>query len=313
MAKKGNIHVTCSQCGNDTLVTGYAFARNKTGNFFCNIHCKSLFFVGNKNPAFNSIEKKCDYCGTLISVSGFEAKKYKHNFCNLRCRDLFFEKKFVDVACNFCGKPKTINSSDYNANKNYFCDLTCYVAWRKKNSSNRNNADVGKIEVFCANCGTKKLVYKSVIIRHSLHFCNKKCKGIWMSNNIIGSKSPLWMGGKTEKQKLIRGNSKMSAWRNSIFERDNYTCQFCGKHGGKLNAHHIVPVSIDCNKIYNINNGITLCVVCHKRAHRIGTIENRIFIGYRLKYASTDRIDKDYYQCINDVFDSIINGEYIMN
>lgn len=50
-----------------------------------------------------------------------------------------------------------------------------------------------------------------------------------------------------------------------IYQRDNWTCQTCGKHGGVLNAHHKIPYSI--SKDNSLNNLITLCIPCHARIH----------------------------------------------
>lgn len=58
-------------------------------------------------------------------------------------------------------------------------------------------------------------------------------------------------------------------WRKSVFERDDYTCQICGKKGCELNAHHIKSFSRYPNFRYDVSNGITLCKKCHKEVHRI--------------------------------------------
>jgi hypothetical protein len=50
-----------------------------------------------------------------------------------------------------------------------------------------------------------------------------------------------------------------------VYQRDNYTCQTCGKKGGLLNAHHKIPWAISKND--NPNNLITLCVECHAKIH----------------------------------------------
>ena len=307
------ILVKCSVCKSDISITQDRQNRSKSGKFFCNKECKAAYFSGKNNPAFNSIEKTCDYCGKTMIATQSRLIRYKYIFCGSDCRDKFFKKQFVTVKCDYCGAEKQMLKSVASRAKNHFCDKACKGKWQSENLSGSNNPVYDKIIVRCSNCGKEKAVSKCIKANHKHFFCNKKCKGAWMSHSVVGEKNPCWKGGLTDKRRLARGKLEADVWRKQVFERDNYTCQFCGKHGGKLNAHHIVPVSIDCNKIYDINNGITLCVVCHKRAHGIGTIENRIFIGYRLKDASTSRIDKDYYQCINDVFlfkfNSMTQGE----
>lgn len=62
--------------------------------------------------------------------------------------------------------------------------------------------------------------------------------------------------------------SEYKAWRTAVFQRDNYTCQLCGAHGVKLNAHHRFPYATYPHLRYDVDNGVTLCVPCHKNVHR---------------------------------------------
>lgn len=64
------------------------------------------------------------------------------------------------------------------------------------------------------------------------------------------------------KTSLIRS---LGVWSNKVKERDG-RCVVCGEVKG-LEAHHIVPKSVDSSHQLNINNGITLCEGCHAKAH----------------------------------------------
>jgi len=82
-----------------------------------------------------------------------------------------------------------------------------------------------------------------------------------------GSEHVQWRGGRVSKQKLFRNSVAYIRWRNKIFARDNYSCQWCGKHGGYLEAHHIVPLRdcIEDSRSLADSNGITLCRSCHAK------------------------------------------------
>ena len=70
------------------------------------------------------------------------------------------------------------------------------------------------------------------------------------------------------KNSDYRGTPEYAEWRKAVFERDNYTCQDCLTIGGKLNAHHIHKFSKYPAERYLVENGITLCVQCHRLRHR---------------------------------------------
>ena len=57
-------------------------------------------------------------------------------------------------------------------------------------------------------------------------------------------------------------------WRTNVFKRDGFTCQICNQVGGVLNAHHPKTWSEYPKLRYDIDNGVTLCVGCHKNLHR---------------------------------------------
>ena len=66
----------------------------------------------------------------------------------------------------------------------------------------------------------------------------------------------------------IRNSKEYQEWRSDVFERDHYICQNCGQVGGSLNAHHIKSFKDYPDLRLDVNNGITLCLKCHKLAHR---------------------------------------------
>lgn len=76
-------------------------------------------------------------------------------------------------------------------------------------------------------------------------------------------------------------------FRESVFRRDRYKCQVCGKQwtkedtdpvDKKMNAHHITDRSLMPNGGYVKENGITVCEdPCHMRVeqyHITGTVDD---------------------------------------
>ena len=73
-----------------------------------------------------------------------------------------------------------------------------------------------------------------------------------------------WKGGVTPEHKLFRRGIEYKLWRESVFERDNFTCQVCGEKGVYLESHHIKSFANFPELRLAIDNGQTLCRECHK-------------------------------------------------
>lgn len=91
----------------------------------------------------------------------------------------------------------------------------------------------------------------------------------------VGDKSPTWKGGITPINIKIRNSKEFILWRKSVFERDNYTCIWCGIKSGNgkaiiLHADHIKPFALFPELRFAIDNGRTLCIDCHKKTDTYG-------------------------------------------
>jgi len=57
------------------------------------------------------------------------------------------------------------------------------------------------------------------------------------------------------------------AWRKRVFERDNYKCMICGTNKD-LHAHHINSRKEYPELEFDVDNGKTLCKMCHAKQHK---------------------------------------------
>ncbi len=89
------------------------------------------------------------------------------------------------------------------------------------------------------------------------------------AERVSGSNSRWYDPSLTDADRQKHRGKAVRVWRKSIYKRDDYTCQKCMIRGGELNAHHICNWK-DHEKVrFEIGNGITLCIDCHKKFHNI--------------------------------------------
>lgn len=86
---------------------------------------------------------------------------------------------------------------------------------------------------------------------------------------VLEGKHHLWRGGITPINRAIRISFPYRVWRRSVLERDGYKCTWCSTND-KLQADHIKPFSTFPELRFDINNGRTLCIDCHRKTDTWG-------------------------------------------
>ncbi len=90
------------------------------------------------------------------------------------------------------------------------------------------------------------------------------------SETYKGSNNPNWKGGITPINLAIRMSPRYQQWKIQVFKRDNHTCQKCGLKTRKIEAHHIKSFSQYPELRFDLENGQTLCIECHKKTDNYG-------------------------------------------
>lgn len=108
------------------------------------------------------------------------------------------------------------------------------------------------------------------VIRRILREANEPRKEIAAARDIRREKHPRWRSDLTPDERETRRDLYLQkVWRKKIYARDEYICQKCGDdRGHNLNAHHIEPHCRDRSLRWDLSNGVTLCVKCHRKFHR---------------------------------------------
>jgi hypothetical protein len=100
--------------------------------------------------------------------------------------------------------------------------------------------------------------------------------------SIRGAGNPQWKGGKTDLGRAIRSLPEYTSWRTDVFQRDKWTCVQCRRKGCRkviIHTDHVQRFAdliekfsikttgdaIACAALWDVNNGRTLCIDCHKQ------------------------------------------------
>lgn len=181
------------------------------------------------------------------------------------------KKNGVNKDCISCSKSFYVALHRSDVAK--YCSHACY-----------SHTISQKIERVCIKCSSTFLTSPSKTIGKRGQFCSKKCSIGHMKLGSSHSEEtkakiratsyvrfekkenhPRWKGGITPINKAIRSSREYKTWRKHVFNRDNYTCQACGQKGGSLQADHVLPFAYYPDIRFEILNGQTLCVPCHRK------------------------------------------------
>jgi hypothetical protein len=191
-------------------------------------------------------KKNCGICGTPFTGTDKQKNCLNHRY-HKKESDLVKQRIFKK--CPICGK------EFYGRNKN--CSKGCYDIYIEKLKRGRLKK--------CSYCG--RHILTRPCHERKYNFCSKDCWFKFKKNKpnfkIRKDKHPQWKGGiKRRSTTTIR----YKQWRESVYQRDNYKCVFCGNNR-LITAHHIVAWSDDEQLRFYKTNGITLCKKCHKEIH----------------------------------------------
>lgn len=223
-----------------------------------------------KKHTYDEVKEYIESFGYILLSNEYKNNRQKLNLiCPLghMCKISFFNFKISGNRCRECRKINMRNmfKFDYEFVKSIF-EKRGYILLDEEYI----NVET-KMNYICPN--HPNII--SQITFHCLYYDNIGCKLCYLENN-RGENHHNWKHDKTQEERLLqRGYYEYKQWRNSIYNRDDYTCQCCGKRGGKLNAHHLDSYAYNKEKRVDINNGMTLCKTCHTEFHKIyGKLNN---------------------------------------
>lgn len=259
----------CANCG--STFEDYPSRREGRGRktFFCKRECKY------EHESDDTVERDCANCGTTLILPEYRLKdstdgySIDNHFCNKRCESEWKTSNWVgenhpswggglvELTCEECGdtyevKPSLVDTSRY-------CKMECKrAAW----------AD-DPIEFECSICGAD-FSLQPCRVRSEAPTCSKRCFRKLLSELRKGENNPAWDGGKETYY-----GSNWNRQRRAALERDGFECQLCGMSGSEhreqyskqLHVHHITRLKSfedDYEVANNLENLVTLCLVCHK-------------------------------------------------
>jgi 5-methylcytosine-specific restriction endonuclease McrA len=255
----------CKNCGKEMILANWEKDRK-----FCCADCYHKFSKGKRKTA---IKRECIECGKEFYFYDCPSNRKVGRvgkYCSIKCCAKSEEyRKNISIAGK--GKKRTAETKQRMREAQLGKKHTEETKKKLREASKKRREKYGYI--------LSPEARKKISIRNLT-------RGI-KPPIIKGEKNHMWRGGITPLNHNIRNCFKYRQWRDDVFTRDDWTCQECGARCGNgkkviLNAHHIENFSdimarnkietyeqaIECEELWNINNGITFCENCHNKKER---------------------------------------------
>lgn len=228
----------------------------------------------------------CSTCSKPTYRNQSSLEGHKNFYCSKACRVLS-----SDVACKQCGILVRKKRCHLQKQLHAFCSVQCGATWRREWLI-QHPEERAKISIRMTGKKQSEETIRKRVAKNKGRKRTEEMKALMRKNAPREEQSHSWKGGKSPLNYRLRRSSWMKDWRNAVFARDNWTCVDCGSRGGILNAHHLVPFKditdyiftktrdfeeiIKWPGLWDISNGVTLCVGCHRMRHFCGlsTVKN---------------------------------------
>jgi 5-methylcytosine-specific restriction endonuclease McrA len=189
-----------------------------------------------------TVKIKCLNCNKEFEVTQSEVNRGYGKFCSRSCAAIYRNKKRlkaekVKLICQYCGNTYTkeireIKQLHKKGMESKYCSIKCLNASKRKKREVKN----------CLNCSKE---FEFIPYKNN-KFCSIDCVREYKSKN--------------------KNICKKLKLRFLVLERDNFTCQYCGRTPSKdrsviLEIDHIIPKSKGGTD--DIDNLITSCKECN--------------------------------------------------
>lgn len=224
-----------------------------------------------KPPTQRSSEHTCAQCGSL-----YRRRPGRGEYCSQDCyKSMRRERKQVTCAdgLSYQKRHYLANWADYQRknsarNAKNSEGIRAYKQTYYRAHEGRDKKPVPlRVELVCTCCGKTYTRQPNEAARSRMPYCGMKCRNLHYRERFKGANSHLWQGGKTEAAKILYSSAEYKQWRYEIFKRDGFACQRCGVKDKTIEAHHLKPQSIYPELRFAMNNGVTLCALCHDEVH----------------------------------------------
>ena len=251
---------TCSYCGS-TFYSSSKIAK------YCSSECRG-----------GNISRECLNCGKVFYTNRYKINNGEGKFCSKECywtyntgeRNVQYNKQ--TVSCSFCNKTFQIQNKRIKLAKNLYCSIECKNKHHSVFMSGKNNSNYkGKIICYCGTCNKKIELIPSLYGVSKTHFCSKECVYMYNRHRYKGENNPNYNPNlSNEDREKSRHIPEYKQWVLDVYRRDKFKCVCCNDNSsGKLIAHHLNGYNWDKENRLNLDNGVTLCIKCHNKFHRI--------------------------------------------
>ena len=231
---------TCPVCGKkyQADVKRLAYGRQAT----CSREC-SYMLRGKAQQTKQAVN--CERCGKMFYATPGKIAKGRGKYCSKQCT---FPPHIA--TCKHCGKEFRYSPSA----ERQFCSAECANQSEQKSERSR----VGTIAAW-ENPNKRKQIMDGIRRRSESEE--------WRSAAHFqkGEKHPRYKGNRQARAGASQYQYKK--WHKDVLQLCNYTCQQCGKRGGRLEAHHVKPWALNPELRFDAANGIALCEDCHLSVH----------------------------------------------